>query len=605
MGVVVQAYDTVIERPVAIKTIQTASGGDAESEHDIVRFRQEAKAAGRLAHPNIVAVYDLVEDGGKTYLVMELVEGASLRRLIHKGTPFDLGAVGAIMLQLLGALEYSHSRGIIHRDIKPANLMLTGTGHIKVADFGLARIDQSNLTHTGELIGTPAYMAPEQVRGNSVDHRCDIYAAGVLFFELLTGARPFLGSLPELMHKILTDPIPMPSQRVQGLPAVLDAVVAKALARRKEDRYPTAAAFATALKTAYAGFRPLDSGTWGGTAVSIPATARKQGIGTAAPAAAAPAPAPAPEPEPEPAVETMTASATAPTLTAPSRPAGPSAQTASFGRRAIIFRQGDPAPNAYIVTRGMVDISFIGTDKPVFVARLGPGEIFGELAVVGGTAHGTNATTEDGCELKVVSASTIQGELKRLDPFLNYWVVFMAGRLSSVLSRLEWEEGGAARAAAAAAESVVGSAAEMAVGSTTARPGSAPRAPLAKPGPGPGQPTYGNNPTIVLYANDVLFRQGDPGLSAYLVRSGRVEISTGTGATRTVLTVMKKDQIFGELALIDHQPRSATAMALEKTELMVIDGQKFKERLDRQSEFVRYWAKVLARRLRDLSRRLG
>ena len=253
MGVVYDAWDPVIERRVAVKTISMPADGEDDRAEEYARFKREAQAAGRLSHPGIVAVYDYGDDAGVAYIAMELIEGRSLKDLLdaeHRLTP---EAAVRVMRELLDALGYSHSRGVIHRDIKPTNLLLTADGTLKITDFGIARIESSSMTQMGTVMGTPAYMSPEQFMGQTVDQRTDIYAAGVLLFELLTGERPFDGGLTAIMHKVLHTTPPKPSELSVTAPAGFDAVVARAMARRPEDRYPSAEAFATAIGAALSG----------------------------------------------------------------------------------------------------------------------------------------------------------------------------------------------------------------------------------------------------------------------------------------------------------------------------------------------------------------
>jgi serine/threonine-protein kinase len=249
-GTVWRALDPVIERTVAIKTIKLDHAGDAEAAEEIARFKREAQAAGRLSHPNVVAVYDYGEQGGLAYLVMEYVEGGSLKSLLDKGERLPLKEVARVMDELLAALAHAHEKGVVHRDIKPANVMLTKSGQVKVADFGIARIESSTMTQAGTVLGTPAYMSPEQFRGEPVDQRTDLYSAGVVLYQLLTGDKPFEGTFTAIMHKVLTVEPPKPSDISGAVPPALDAVVAKAMAKRPQARFESANAFRAALAAA-------------------------------------------------------------------------------------------------------------------------------------------------------------------------------------------------------------------------------------------------------------------------------------------------------------------------------------------------------------------
>ncbi|HEY4138706.1 MAG TPA: serine/threonine-protein kinase [Casimicrobiaceae bacterium] len=198
MGVVYKAFDPHIERTVAIKTVRKDLVDPDLASQFMGRFKNEARAAGRLHHPNIVGVYEYGEDEKVAFIAMEYIDGTGLREYLNRKARFELGQLVAITSQLLQALDFAHARGVVHRDIKPANLMLTSGGTLKVADFGIARIDTTTLTMTGMVMGTPSYMSPEQCQGRDTDHRSDLFSAAVVLYELLTGERPFRGS-PEMI----------------------------------------------------------------------------------------------------------------------------------------------------------------------------------------------------------------------------------------------------------------------------------------------------------------------------------------------------------------------------------------------------------------------
>jgi tRNA A-37 threonylcarbamoyl transferase component Bud32 len=250
MGTVYEGFDPVIERIVAIKTVRLPESADDETAEEIARFRREAQAAGRLIHPNIVGVFDYGETADLAYIVMEFVDGPPLKNLLDKNERFPLARIVQIMDDLLAGLQFSHERGVVHRDIKPANLMLTKSGQAKIADFGIARIESSSMTQAGTVLGTPAYMSPEQFMGQVVDARSDIYSSGVLLYQLLTGERPFEGSMSAIMHKALNTEAPLPSQISVTAPRPFDGVVKRAMAKRPEDRYASAAEFLAAIKAA-------------------------------------------------------------------------------------------------------------------------------------------------------------------------------------------------------------------------------------------------------------------------------------------------------------------------------------------------------------------
>ena len=252
MGTVYEGWDPIIARRVAIKTVRLPDSADPETEDALARFRREAQAAGRLTHPNIVAVFDYGETNDLAYIVMEFVDGPPLKELLDKQERFALADTVRVMHDLLAGLQFSHERGVVHRDIKPANVMLTSSGQAKIADFGIARIESSSMTQAGTLLGTPAYMSPEQFMGQVVDARTDIYSTGVLLYQMLTGERPFEGSMSAIMHKALNTEPPAPSQLSVTAPPSFDAVVRRAMAKRPEDRFASASAFAEAMQTALA-----------------------------------------------------------------------------------------------------------------------------------------------------------------------------------------------------------------------------------------------------------------------------------------------------------------------------------------------------------------
>jgi tRNA A-37 threonylcarbamoyl transferase component Bud32 len=254
MGVVYEGWDPIIARRVAIKTVRIPDANDdPETEEALARFRREAQAAGRLTHPNIVGVFDYGETGDIAYIVMEYVDGPSVKSLVDKQERFAIGDTMRIMTDLLNGLQFSHVRGVVHRDVKPANVMLTSEGQAKIADFGIARIESSSMTQAGTVLGTPAYMSPEQFMGQVVDARSDIYSSGVLLYQLLTGERPFEGGMSAIMHKALNTDPPLPSQITVTCPPAFDGVVRKAMAKRPEERFQSAAAFLEALQAAASG----------------------------------------------------------------------------------------------------------------------------------------------------------------------------------------------------------------------------------------------------------------------------------------------------------------------------------------------------------------
>jgi len=234
MGVVYAAYDTVLERDVAIKELPPYLLSDSERRE---RFKREALTLARLAHKGIVNIYDLVEDHGRLLLVMELVEGGSLDQLLAPGIPMPVEDAATLVCEIAEALGYIHAAGIIHRDLKPANVLIDAFGHTKLADFGLARLCQdSSLTVEGCILGSPLFMSPEQAVGRKADHRSDIYALGVIFYNLLTGAPPFTGDPQEVLSLHLSAPPAPLRERSDDVPEAVNALVLKMLEKIPEER---------------------------------------------------------------------------------------------------------------------------------------------------------------------------------------------------------------------------------------------------------------------------------------------------------------------------------------------------------------------------------
>ena len=250
MGVVYEAVDSVIERTVAIKTIRKSDLDPDEAAEHSRRFLIEAKAAGKLNHPNIISLYDHGDEAGMAYIVMELVRGRELQHYFDDKYAFTPTDVVRLMGELLDALGYSHQRGVVHRDVKPANIFITEAGSIKLGDFGIARIETNQKTRVGALMGTPSYMSPEQIRGEPADARSDLYAAGVVLYQFLTGERPYGGSMLAMAMKVLNDPVPRASAANPAVTPALDAVVQRALAKRASERFQSATEFWQALAAA-------------------------------------------------------------------------------------------------------------------------------------------------------------------------------------------------------------------------------------------------------------------------------------------------------------------------------------------------------------------
>src|ERR1044071_37158 len=255
MGIVYHAIDPNIGRPVAIKTIQL-SGARTPEEQERLRERlfREARSAGILSHPGIVTIYDVEQQGDIAYIAMEYVDGPTLDAVLSGPKTLTQEEMFSILGQTAVALDYAHGKGIIHRDIKPANIMITGDGTVEITDFGIAKVTAGEqFTMTGSIVGTPYYMSPEQVQGQSVDGRSDQFSLGVIAFEMLTGEKPYTGEhLTTVVYKIVAEE-PTPPQRINpSLSGTIETVLRKGLAKRPDARYATCSEFVQALEKACA-----------------------------------------------------------------------------------------------------------------------------------------------------------------------------------------------------------------------------------------------------------------------------------------------------------------------------------------------------------------
>jgi serine/threonine-protein kinase len=252
MGVVYRAVDVRLERTVALKVLRL-SLTDAERAEYAARLQQEAKSAARLNHPGIITMYDCGDVDGFAFLAMEFVDGKSLQALTDGGVKLSVGRVQKLADQLFGALAYAHEHGVVHRDIKPANLMLTPDGRLKITDFGIALLPASDLTRTGTLVGSPRHMAPEQIEGKKVDGRADLFAAGIVLYELLTATKPFDGEhLASIAYKILHEPVEDPRSINPDVSEALADVVMRCLEKDPERRFASARDARNALRAAAA-----------------------------------------------------------------------------------------------------------------------------------------------------------------------------------------------------------------------------------------------------------------------------------------------------------------------------------------------------------------
>jgi serine/threonine protein kinase len=248
MGVVYRAQDPALDRTVAIKTILLPLDSGERAAYE-ARFMQEARAAGKLAHPAIITIYDVGREGDLAYIAMEMLQGTDLRQRLAQGrmSPHEAGTVA---MQIADGLAFAHEHGVVHRDIKPANIMLVRGDRVKIMDFGIARMQASDIkTQTGLLLGTPKYMSPEQVAGRPLDERSDIFSLGCVLYEMWTGRPPFTGTdVSQLMHNI-SQATPLAPSRLAALPPIADLIITRALAKNPDLRYQKAADLAGDLRS--------------------------------------------------------------------------------------------------------------------------------------------------------------------------------------------------------------------------------------------------------------------------------------------------------------------------------------------------------------------
>ena len=258
MGVVYHGFDPMIGRDVAVKTLRLSEAGTGLTREELIgRFQTEARAAGLLAHPNIVVVFDAGEEDGLFYITMEFVEGRSLQSLIDARQNFPVSRVLKLMEQVCSALDFAHQNNVVHRDIKPANLMLTADDTVKITDFGTAKILQVGTAQTAHVMGTPSYMSPEQVKGTPVDGRSDIFSLGVILYELMTGEKPFPGqNITTVIYKIINEEPISPRSLDSSIHPGLSAVISRALAKDPAARFQSCNELLSALKNYHENVNP-------------------------------------------------------------------------------------------------------------------------------------------------------------------------------------------------------------------------------------------------------------------------------------------------------------------------------------------------------------
>ena len=252
MGAVYRAVDPLIERDVAIKTLLPHAADEADMAEVRERFIREARSAGRLNHPNIVTIFDVGEQNGVAYIAMELLEGRSLQQMLRDGAKFPYHVAAELAAQVAEALDLAQQFKIVHRDVKPANIMVNGAGRAKLTDFGVARVDSSSMTQTGAALGSPKYMSPEQVLGQPIDPRSDIFSLGTVFYEMLTRKTPFERDTDttvfSMMNRIAGEQHPPARKLDPNIPAIFDHILNRALAKKPEQRYQRAGELAADLR---------------------------------------------------------------------------------------------------------------------------------------------------------------------------------------------------------------------------------------------------------------------------------------------------------------------------------------------------------------------
>lgn len=249
MGTVYRAHDPLLDRTVAIKTVGCAGMSREEAAAFEERFYCEARSAGRLNHPNIVTIHDVGRSDDLAYIAMEYLNGRSLREILDSSVVLPLDRCADIAAQIADGLAFAHANGVVHRDIKPANIMVFDNGPVKIADFGVAQMSSGVQTVAGAAFGSPKYMSPEQVMGQKVDGRSDIFSLGAVFYEMLVGRPPFTGEdLNAVLYQVLNGAPPLPSSFIPDLPHGFDRIVARALAKNPDKRYQSVAEMAAALR---------------------------------------------------------------------------------------------------------------------------------------------------------------------------------------------------------------------------------------------------------------------------------------------------------------------------------------------------------------------
>lgn len=391
---VYKAFDTGAERFVALKTIRKDMIFDWRGSAEVARFRHESQGCGKLYHPNIVAVYDYGEEASVAYLAMELVEGRTLASMFRRGESIPVAGAVDYVGQLLAGLAYAHERGTIHGGLQPREAVISRDEVLKIKGFWLPIVDGINVPAEKAPTDQQPYLAPEQLTGNSLDPRTDVYAAGALFYHMLAGRPPVRGAYRTLRHETLTGDIPAPSVFNKAVPPALDAVVAKAMAKRPADRFQSAVEFATTLH----------SGLRGSTA---------------------------------------TARAAVQTVPPPAAAVAAATKKAPFGRETLqagklLFAEGDPGDQAYIIESGVVQIYKIGENgEEIALATIGRGEILGEMALVDNQPRMAAARAIEDTTLMVIPRNDFQSRLDKVDKVTHKLVGVLVGRCRSLADEVK------------------------------------------------------------------------------------------------------------------------------------------------------------------------
>jgi serine/threonine-protein kinase len=388
MGVVYRGFDEIIERFVAIKVIRHDVVAKLGAHDTLERFKTEAKAVGRLSHPNIATIFEYGSEEGQDFIVMEFVDGDSLAAEVGNTTR-PLASKIRIISQTLDALAHAHNIGVVHRDIKPANILLSALGDVKLTDFGISLIESSDMKEPEAVLGTPRYMSPEHISGKAVDHRSDIFSLGSVFYELLTGNKAFTGSTTqEIIQNVLHSEPPPPHSIDHTLPPELDAIIAKSLARDPSERYQSA----THLQQAVGEF------------IGTPSTSHQ---------------------------------------------ASTVLEKRIYKDGEVIFEEGSEGREAYIVDEGTVEIAKEQNGERVVLGTIGKQSLFGEMAVIERTTRMATAVARGDTTVMVVRDHDFLDRYEYSDPVIRSMLSSLVRNLRAASDQLAYERAKPGKAAPA------------------------------------------------------------------------------------------------------------------------------------------------------------